>query len=276
MRKNHYPMKHHWLWLGTLAFGLACGKIVHMAANPQAAGEHVVPQISETKSARQDPQISPSYRHLWKETAALRDNGMFSDEVKRIHGESRSPLRAVSLLSFRIQNSTFEEWEGLLAAGKITETKFLSELGEHLARTDPQRALRLIFKGPFRFDNLDQIYAFRDPMLRTVADTDPRIALEELKALERGGVQMDASLYFSRYWAERDPRAVAEHFTELVKLRNMTMDGSAEMPDGAFAEIIMRSWLGKAPDEASEYVSALPEGATRTALSDAMKRLSSR
>ena len=276
MRKQSHSVKHHWLWLVTLALGLVSGKLAHMAANPRAVPERAAPEVSETKSKRQDPQISPSYRHLWEETAALRDEGMFSDEVKRIHRESRSPLRAVSLLSFRIQNSTFEEWEGLLAEGKITETKFLGELSEHLARTDPQRALRLLFDGPYRFDNVDQIYAFRDPMLRTLTDTDPLLLLRELKALKRGGGQMDVSLYFSGYWAQQDPRAAAAHFPDLVRLRNMTMDGSTEMPDGAFAEIIMRSWLGKAPDEAGEYVSALPEGATRKALAEAMRRLSSR
>jgi hypothetical protein len=273
MTKQQYPMNHQWLWAGIFVLGLACGKLVHMAANPRTAGGSTVPEASATKSARQHPQTSLSYRHFWQETAALRDDDMFPVEVRRIYRESRSPLRAVSLLSFRIQNSTFEEWEGLLAAGKITETKFLGELGEHLARTDSRRALRFVFNGPFRFDNLDQVYAFRDPMLRTVADTDPMLLLEELKALKRGGVQMDSSLFFSRYWAEKDPRAAAEHFTDLVKLRNMTMEGSTEMPDGAFAEIIMRSWLGKAPDEASEYVSALPEGAQRKALTEAMQKI---
>ena len=114
------------------------------------------------------------------------------------------------------------------------------------------------------------MYAFRDSLVRTAADIDPEMVLEKLKGMRRGGSQMDNSLFFSKYWAEKDPRAAAGHFADLVKLRNMRMDASPDMPDEAFANMIMKSWTEKAPGEAEEYVSALPDGPTKKALAAAL------
>lgn len=263
------------LWLVALLLGVICGKLVHTFSSGDRAS------VSDEQETRLAPigsvasaSASSSAGFLWRETAALKDTETFSDEVDRIHRESRSPLRASSLLSFRIHNSNFEDWENLISAGKVKRIEFLRELGEHLARTDPRRALRFFFQGPYSFDNLDQVYAFRDPMIRTAADADPEVVLEELMAMKRGGSQMDNSLFFSGYWAKSDPHAAAEHFSELVRLRNMRMDGSPEMPDGAFANIVMKSWLKKAPEEAEEYVGALSSGPTRQALAKALQELS--
>lgn len=173
----------------------------------------------------------------------------------------------------RIQDSTFAEWEILLGEGKVKRFEVLGELGGYLAKLDTARALKLAFHGPWKFDNIDQTYAFRNPLIRTAADFDPELVPDALKGMKRGGAQMDNSRFFSEYWANKDPQAAADHFTDLVRLRNMRMEGSTELPDDELAELIMRSWVKSDPDQPEAYVSSLPESPKRKALGTALDQI---
>ncbi|WP_193213672.1 hypothetical protein [Luteolibacter marinus] len=262
------------LWLAAVALGGGCGWMFHTLTERDRAVDVDAKQEAGTSTSRAAAaMLSPAGRYLWRETAALRDAEHFDDEVEKLHRESRSPLRAESMLSYRIHDSSFDEWESLIAAGKVKRIEFLGELGEHLARTDTRRALQLMFHGRYGFENLDQLYAFRDPLLRTATEIDGELVLETLQAMKRGGSQMDASLYFSAHWAKTDPRAAAGHFAELVRLRNMNMDGSPDMPDATYANMILKSWWQKAPEEAEAYITTLDKGPTREALEAALRQL---
>jgi hypothetical protein len=265
------------LWSAALLLGAACGhlaqSILSGSAKDDAGDNSSLNRVDTNDRSRNSSPLSSTSSYLWRETSALRNADTYEDEVGRLHRESKSPLRASSLHSLRIQDSTFEEWAILLGEGKVKRFEVLGELGAYLAKLDTAKALQLAFHGPQKFDNIDQVYAFRNPLVRTAADIDPELVLDALKGMKRGGAQMDNSRFFSEYWANKDPQAAADHFTDLVGLRNMRMEGSTELPDDELAKLIMRSWVKSDPNQAEAYVSSLPESPKRTALGAALDQI---
>jgi hypothetical protein len=271
-------LKQIGLWSVALMLGLACGRMMHSAMDgsygDEAAGMSPADRKSSGDPSQHSSHLSSTSRYLWRETAELRNPETYHSGVERLHRESLSPLRAVSLQSHRIQNSTFEDWEHLIAEGKVNRLETLGEVGAYLASLDPDRALRLLFQGPTKFDTLDHFYAFRDAVVATIIKTNPQMVLDTLKRMKRGGAQMDNGRFFSESWAKTDPQAAANHFDELMPLRNMGLEGSSpRIPYDEFAEIIMKSWISKNPAEAQSFLAALPTSPKRDALKDAFNGL---
>ena len=264
------------LWSTALFLGAVCGYLAQSISSGSDVGNTgdtaSLDREDKIVRSRLSSPLSYSSTYLWRETSGLRNADAYEDEVVRLHRDSKSPLRASSLNSLRIQDSTFEEWEFLLGEGKVKRIEVLGELGAYLAKLDTARALQYAFHGSRKFDNLDQVYAFRDALVRTAADIDPELVLNALKGMRRGGGQMDNSLFFSEYWANKDPQAAADHFTDLVRLRNFRTDGSTNLPDDELAELIMSSWGKSDRGQAEAYVSSLPEGRKRRALGAALDR----
>jgi hypothetical protein len=274
-------LKQIGFWSAALILGLVCGRMMHSAmadiTGSEAANQHAADEESSETYSQHNSPMSSTNRYLWRETAELRDPETYDSGVERLHRESRSPLRAVSLLSHRIQHSTFEEWEHLLAEEKVNRLETLGEVGAYLAREDPERALHLLFNGPMRFDHLEQLYAFRDSVVATITKTDPQLVFDTLKRMKRGGAQMDHGRFFSESWAKSDPQAAAKYFDELIPLRNMAMEGATPtIPNDEFAQILMKSWVAKAPAEAKAYLEDLPTGSKRDALQAAFDGLKAR
>ena len=271
-------LKQTALWSAALVLGLVCGRMMHSAiggsSGAVATGQGAAGRESLEAHAQRSSLMSSTSRYLWRETAELRDPETYDRGVERLHRDSRSPLRAVSLQSHRIQNSSFEEWEHLIAEGKVDRLEILAEVGAYLARLDPERALHFLFHGSKSFDTLEHFYAFRDSVVATITKTDPQRVFDTLKAMKRGGAQMDNSRFFSESWAKNDPRAAADHFEELMPLRNMAMEGpSPKIPYAEFSQIIMKSWISKDPAEARAYLEDLPASPKRNALQAAFDRL---
>ena len=206
------------------------------------------------------------------ESLEFQDSDSYQARVNRLHRESRSPLRAASLHSYRIQNSGLEEWEVLISEGKVKRLEVLTEVGTHLARTNPERALWFLYRGQRRFDNPDQYYAFRDAIVMTVTDSNPQMVITALQSLERGGTQQDSARFFSRYWAKEDPRAAADHFAEIIPLRNMASGQVPDMHEVDYAEMILKSWITKDAEGAQAYIDELPEGSKREVFHAALDR----
>ena len=120
---------------------------------------------------------------------------------------------------------------------------------------------------------MEQYYSLRDGLMHTIALNSPEKGLAALQKMERGGGQMDNSLYFSSRWAAANPAGAAKHFEELVTLRNMTMKGDLNMPRDRFAHQLMRNWVNQDRNAATNYVEELPSGATKTTLAKALKAL---
>jgi hypothetical protein len=266
------------LWSAALVLGLACGRLLHSAIGSSngagTTGQSAAGQESSDKRSHRSSLMSSTSRYLWRETAELRNPETYDSAVERLHRESLSPLRAVSLQSHRIQNSTFEEWEHLIAEGKVSRLETLGEVGAYLARLDSERALRLLFHGPTRFDTLDHFYAFRDAVVATITKTDPQMVFDALKRMKRGGAQMDNGRFFSESWAKTDPQAAADHFDELMPLRNMGLEGSTpKIPYDEFSRIILKSWISKDLAGAEAYLAGLPPSPKRDALEAALGRM---
>jgi hypothetical protein len=272
-------LKHIGLWSAALVLGLACGRMMPSAMDltsvDESEGDSPIGFKSSESRSQNSARMNSSNRYLWLETAESRNPKTYESEVDRLYRESRSPLRASSLQSHSIQNSTFEEWEQLLAEGKIDRLESLTEVGAYLANLDPERALRLMFHGPTDFDTLDHLYTFRDSVVSTITTTNPQMVLDTLQRMKRGGAQMDSGRFFSETWAKKDPQAAANHFDELMPLRNMSLEGATpKIPYDEFAQIIMKSWVSKDPAKAQSFLESLPTSLKRDALQNAYNRLS--
>jgi len=264
------------LWASALALGLICGKLVHSSIKggmDTSADDKAYAEAPSTAHSRQISLMSASNRYLWRETAELRDPDTFESGINRLYRDTRSPLRASSLQSNRIKDSTFEEWEYLVGEGQLKRMEVLKEVGDHLARLDSERALQLILKGAYKFDHLEQFYTFRNSIFDTVTEIAPELLLSKIKEMPRGGAQMDSGRYFTEVWANRDPAAVAARFDELQQLRNMNLEGAtARIPLDEFAGIIMKSWTAKDAEAATDFVESLTSGPKRDALQAALDK----
>ena len=167
------------------------------------AGQDTAGSESSEGRSQRGSLMSSTNRYLWRETAGLRDSESFDVEVNRLYRESRSPLRARSLQSHRVQNSTFEEWEQLFSEGKVIRHEILKEVGAYLAQQDPDKALQLLFnqRGRMKFKNLEQYYALRDSIIATITRTDPEKVLDVFRGIGREGGYMDNARFFSQSWA---------------------------------------------------------------------------
>lgn len=267
-------------WITALALGLICGRLLHSSIDgsteAELAGQSAAGLEPLEGRSQRNSLISSTSRYLWQETAGLRDLKSFDVEVNRLYRESRSPLRARSLQSHRVQNSTFEEWEQLFSEGKVIRHEILKEVGAYLAQQDPDKALQLLFnqRGRMKFKNLEQYYALRDSIIATITRTDPEKVLDVFRGIGREGGYMDNARFFSQSWAQNDPRAAAERFDELMLYRNMGLDGATpQVPLDEFAGIIMKSWISKDRAEARDYLEDLPTGPKRDALQAAFDEL---
>ncbi len=279
------PFSYNYItfWAVALLLGWGCGYLAQSAFTSPVKSNAAVNENTENLEHRshngRPSHHSSSEQYLWRDryvsrkTITQREAEAYEQTVSQLHRESRSPLRATSLLSRRIRNSTFEEWEFLIGEGKVKRLELLEELGPHLARIDPSRALKIALVGPRKFDNVQQLVTFGNSVIRTICDTDPGLVLNSLRKMKRGGAQLSYSSYFSEYWAEKDPRAAADHFDELVWLRNMPMRGTLVMTDEIFATAIMKSWVSKDVDKAAAYVEGLSAGSKRDALRTAFNKL---
>ena len=171
-----------------------------------------------------------------------------------------------------MEESTFEEWTLLLADGQVQDKGVLSSLGRRLATEDIDRALELLHHGEIRISGLNEAYAFRNSLLKTVARTHPEKGLASIQTLKRGGGQMDSSRYFSVQWAQADPAGAAQHFEELVTLRNMDPDGKVELPRDRYADDLMKEWVKKDSEAAAQYLADLPTSPTKSTLEKAFQK----
>lgn len=264
------------LWVAVLLVGMLTGYLLSDGFSSGSEGEEQVSHSQQRFSTKlRSRDVSPrssSERYLQDQTKDLRAAEDFDEAIGEIYQGAKSPLRANAIQSFHIHDTDFAEWEVLLGKGQVNRLEVLRELGAHLASLDPERAMRLMCEGSRRFNTMDELYAFRDPLIREATRKDPEVTLKIIKNMRRGGAQMDNGRFFSSYWAHIDPRAASGSFSDLVQIRNMRMGGSVEMPNDAMADLIMKSWVAKNAEEASEYLTTLPEGSTRKALTKAYEK----
>ena len=194
-----------------------------------------------------------------------------TEAMKKLYKEWESPLRTNARVEQLLDEKSFDEWPLLLKDGQVLNKALLSSLGHKLAKEDPERALQILLTRQLWLKNLNQFYAFRDSLLHIVAQDAPEKGLAALQAMERGGTQMDHSLYFSSRWAQAHAAGAAEHFEELVILRNMNMNADLNMPRNHYVNELMRTCVKQDSSTATSYVEELPSGATKATLAKALE-----
>lgn len=257
------------LALVCLGCGFLSGHVFRKQRNAEVSEQKLA--VAQSQRVLKQRRARSPFDFLNDASDEIRSAPEFSEEVDRLYRDLKSPLRAGSLLDYHIYDSNFDELVELLNTKQVHGVDLLNEVGKRLAKDDPDRALSvLLHDRKYRLRNMDDFYAFRDGLLREVARSTPEKGLASLQALERGGVQMDNSLYFSGQWAKVNPAAAAEHFEELVTLRNMKMNGDLNLPRDSYAKTVMKVWVKKDREAAQSYVENLPAGATRETLSKAL------
>jgi len=260
------------LTLTCVGSGFLIGQLVQSQAQPSSL-QHSVSNTKSQAPLRSARSASSSFQFLNDASSQLRAAPEFNTELKRLYRELKSPLRANSLLGYQLHENSFDEWELLLQDRQVQHEGLLNDLGRRLATEDPERALNMFLVKPkIRVNGMAQHYALRDGILQTVARTAPEKGLAALQAMERGGGQMDNSLYFSKQWVNHDPAEAAKHFEELVTLRNMNFNGDINMPRDRYANDLMKSWVRQDQATAAAYVEELPHGSTKTTLVKAFKK----
>jgi hypothetical protein len=267
-----FPIKCALALLAVMA-GLAIGELVQSASAHAGAPDDERGAVPEGK--RQSPVLrSHAAAFLQKETASLWGANDFVGETERLYREAKSPLRTRFTLSYHVQEKSFDEWAMMMENKQVLREDLLRDVGSRLAETDPVRALdMLLLDRTYRLETMDQYYAFREGIFRTVVRQNPGLGLAALKKLERGGVQMDNSLFFSAEWARYDPKGAAGNFEDLVELRNMEMGGSIELPGARYAKEVMNSWVSKDRDAAIAYTKGLSDGPTKETFKGALEGL---
>ena len=159
-----------------------------------------------------------------------------------------------------------------MSEGEVRGTENVSRLAHFLVKKDPQRAARLSVKGPWRFHSIEEVYAFRNPIIsEAVKAGEGEFVLAQLQTMRRGGAQQDMSGYFRDRWAETYPAKAVEHFDKLVALKANPEDGSRNRESKKLANKLMHSWLAKDPKGAEIYLENEPESPSRTVLEKALE-----
>ncbi|MGJ8723920.1 MAG: hypothetical protein ACSHYB_05130 [Roseibacillus sp.] len=249
-----------------LLAGLWVGKFVLPAQdgsqNDLSSGGQNLPTKSSKKSESHLSQL-------------IRDSGSnlgeqgetFTQSLDRLYQQAKSPLRADSEASLFLSESSFEDWEAKIAQREVTRLSFLSLLGAHLAEEDPARACKLGFSGPFSFNDAAEYKAFVVPLLTTATANNPQLVLKALQDTRVGSNRSLMAQAFARRWVVADPAEVAQHYSEILELRN-----DPPKKRHILARDIMRFWVQKDSAEAVEYVSSLPAGTEKTAFEQALEK----
>lgn len=218
-----------------------------------------------TRYRSYSPSSQRVSRYLSDNAGKLEQIESFKELTLEMAEEQRSPLRMRSILGLRIRQMSVDELTDRLKTGEIRTGKEFIEAGHHLTELDPDLVFELRASHSIQFGTLDNFYAFDNAMIDVFVQRDPKDLLVKLQSMQRGGSQQDTSLRFSKQWAWHDPAAAAEHFDDLVYLRNMEIRGDAQLrPDGEkFANILMRSWKRKDPEALASYINDMEEGQTK-------------
>lgn len=252
-----------------LVLGLTLGSVLSHSFFSSGNVSPTTPQSSQAaKSSNQRNGIFlPATHPVRRDLRALRESSNYATTATDHLRQERSPFRFDALLELQLEDGDFDLWEQRLASGEITTPDEYTRIAAWLAREDPQRALSLYFEYKIQFNTLDNRVAYLFSMLSTIASIgQSELVLEEVRKLPRGGTQQYHSYYLSRAWAEAYPAQAAQHFEELVSLRNLEPDRAAELNYKRYSKNIMSSWVKKNSEEARIFAENYPEGPGKKAL----------
>jgi len=265
-----------WIYAASMLLGALMGTALvrtvgDLSGSRASAADRA--DAARKKSARGPEPIGVRIgRMIAAETPAMDENVPINDALEILFNEKKSPLRTRAFLKSRIQTMTRDQLKQALMNGEIQTDSEIREAARRLTNEDPDGTFNDLNSHVYKLWGMDNRYAFIDTMLQTSADADAPAVMRRLQQMKRGGSQMDHSLRFSNYWANVDPAAAARNFSDLVYLRNMSVQGTTVFTDKTYAESIVTSWKRKDEEAMRAYIGNLPPGKERDAFESALKK----
>lgn len=216
---------NYWIYVGALVIGLLIGVALDRAqdrATSNQTGSESSGVAGDSKTQRTPEAVGVRIgRMIAAESSAMNESMPLNKATDVLFAERKSPMRTRAFLKNRIQMMSTAQLVQALMNGEIQTEAELVEVTRRLAKEDPQGTYDHLEAGDLRIYGMPNLYTFIDTLQQTWADADAPAVLARLKKMKRGGSQQDQSLRFSAYWAKVDPAAAAQHFSDLVYLRNM-------------------------------------------------------
>ena len=195
------------LFGGSLLLGLFVGSLFVSFCLPKRSAESLSKATRSTKTEHSRGPYFLSVSHpARQEINSLQKSSHYSTSTAALLREARSPLRVDSLMSFQMEEETFDDWIQRLADGEIERPEEFTAIGKWLAQKDPQRALESFFQYKPDFDTIDNLVAYRDAIFGQLVRSDQaQLVFEGLQNMKRGGAQQANTLYFSDLLAKTHP-----------------------------------------------------------------------
>ena len=175
----------------------------------------------------------------------------FRQGVASLYQTSRNPLLSDEILTAHIYETSFDEWERILREETVRRKDVLDILGKRLTTEDPSRALKVLLEG-IRVSNVRDFETFRNSVLRQAVVEDGSVAIDALNEAEPSAHRQAIAQALGKIWLKKDPAAVAEQFSSLVRLSNASEE--------VFAGQIVKTWLKRDREALREHVENLPAG----------------
>ena len=266
----------YWIYLSALTLGIGIGWLLFHSTSDSLHRhgplEHELSPTNRTVS-RSEPNTAGMRRLILSETEAMDEKVPLDKALEMLSSQRKSPLRVRAFLKSRIQWMTTDQLNQALMNGEIQTRAELQEAIRRLAREDPEGTFNHLEAQHYPMQSMDNIYIVIDGLLQTWADTDAPAVMARLQKMKRGGSQQDMSLRFSDYWAKINPAEAADHFNDLIYLRNMQNQGTMVFTDDAYARRIVQSWQEKDESAMRHYIAALSPGEEKNAFENALKNL---
>ena len=266
----------YWIYLGALISGMGIGgPLFHSTSGSFLSHGPLEHEASppHRMDSRSEPNTVKMRRLITSETEAMDEKIPMDKALEMLSSQRKSPLRVRAFLKNRIQWMTTDQLNQALMNGEIQTRAELQEAIRRLAKEDPEGTFNHLEAQHYPMQSMDNTYVVIDGLLQTWADTDAPAVMARLQKMKRGGSQQDMSLRFSDYWAKINPAAAAEHFNDLIYLRNMQNEGTMVFTDDAYARRIVKSWQEKDETAMHNYIAALSPGEEKNAFENALKNL---
>jgi len=264
------------IYITAILTGLLLGQLFFASKAPnQSKDSDLNPLGSRTERSRRphDNYSQQITEALLNESSVFDKNVSFKDAEAMLTKNRSSPIRHASFLAHRVHLMSSDQLIEALKLGNIQTHSELAEAAKRLTEENPHLLYDLYEQHKIRCGGLEHYYTFSNSMMRTWIKKDPVSLLGRIKKLKRGGAQQDASLRFSRFWAQHAPATAAQKFSDLVYLRNLSGRGSSEFTGTAYARDIVNSWHHKDPEALTAFIKDLPPGQQKTTFEQALKKI---
>lgn len=262
------------IYAASLAIGLVLGTLIFrnvpgVGATPSES-EGMRESFGKTSIRSGASSAVRADRMILRTSRALNHQVPLDEATMLLLEERKSPMRTRAFLKKRVHLMNLFELNEAFMNGEIQGAAEIREAARRIMSEDPDLGFKNFREG-YQFDSLQNRFEFSDAMLQLVTDDNESALamMRRLQAMDRGGRRNYLSMWLSRYWAQKDPAVAVTHFDELIRIKGI-LYGRDYLYEEYSADLV-RSWMPKDEEGMRAYVSALPSGRKRDALSKAIR-----